>query len=176
MVRVCNAPIPLVAMALLAAGCSIPRSVGGYVADRFGDAADIVNLKFGFAPSMFVELRATPFIRVPIGLLGADGGMTSAWVGLIDGKFQQKMAESLVGLPLGEFQLFLLASRIVNGESVSGGPYPMISWPRPFPPPIRWLDVSVELSMLARVKFTLSPGQALDFALGFICIDIAQDD
>ncbi len=156
--------------------CSIPRSVGGYVANRFDDALEIINLKVGFGPSLFVEFRATPFIRVPIGLIGSGAWMTTAWVGLIDGKLQQKMADTLIGLPLGQFQLFLLASQIVNGESVSGGPYPIVSWPRPFPPPIRWLDVSAELSALARFKFTFSPGQALDFFLGFACIDIAGDD
>ena len=167
--------IVLTATVLLTAGCSFPRSAGGYVTDRFDDALEIVNLKVGFAPSLFVEFRATPFVRVPIGLLGADAWMTSAWVGLIDGKFQQKMADTLIGLPLGQFQLFLLASRIANGESISGGSCPILSWPRPFPPPVRWLDISAELSALARLKLTLSPGQALDFFLGFLCIDIAGD-
>ena len=54
--------------------------------------------------------------------------------------------------------------------------FDVIHWPSKLPPLIRWLDVSVELAALLRVRTTVSPGEALDFVTGFAGFDLAGDD
>jgi len=165
-----------VGVAVLLSGCSNPTGVVDYLGDRGGDALEVVGVQGGLAANAGVEFRATPFIRVPIGLLGRKGWLTGAWFGLTQGRFKKQMADHLVGVPLGKMQLVPLAARLIEDNELPGELISVFHWPKRFPKLVRWLDVSVQLSALLRMRLTFSPGETVDFMLGFIGIDIAGDD
>jgi len=162
--------------AALLAGCSSTTGVVDYLGDRAGDAMEVVGLQAGLGANAGVEFRATPFIRVPIELMGTDGWLTGPWYGLAEGQFKKMMADQLLGVPMGKMQLVLFVARFVENGELPGTPISFLHWPKRFPKLVRWLDVSLEVSALLRLKVTLSPGEAVDFMLGFVGVDIARDD
>jgi len=192
-------------LALLAAGCSSPTSVGDYFGDRLHDLADICGVQAGVGYSIYAEAQVTPFVHVPVGLT-TDA---SDWYGMVSGKFGAVPAPGCIGVPLPQvvaaivgpgivlfglqgdllgapLRAVFLAGVMLNTKiesSDAGARYFWLFVPISSTkdssferPGIRYADLSVELSLLARAKLTFSPGQMLDFVFGVFGMDIAGDD
>ncbi len=184
-----------VGAALALSGCSAPAALRGYLADRVGDALDVFGLQFTIGPSVYAEVQLGSYVHVPVGL--AVGG--TGWGGLIRGKLTTEPAPATYGFPCSnafvvatiasdpmmEFDAALVACLLCTKVVDAGDagyvclcfvPAKIPSGDERAAPATRQFDLSVELSLGLRVRAAFSPGEAVDFLLGFSGSDVAGDD
>lgn len=186
-------------LALLAAaalsGCSAGGGLRGYFFDRIDDALDVFGLQFAVGPSVFAEAQFGRYVHISTGL--AVGG--TDWIGLINGQFTTQPASATYGFPCSnafviatiaadptmEFDAALVACFFCTKVVDAGddGYLCLCFVPAKIPPgydrttlATRAFDISIELSVGVRVRATFSPGEGIDFLLGFLGSDLAGDD
>ncbi|MBI4585321.1 MAG: hypothetical protein HY717_15005 [Planctomycetes bacterium] len=174
------------ALALLSSGCG---SVATYFKNRAGDFSDAVQVAVG-APAIGGHLEATALLAT-----GLDGWSAYGKEGGSFGNFQSRApaAEEFAG-----YSVILLHARGVDTHPMARDPFNDRDFP-PFhdgtithafelsraftdevPPEnlrwTRWLDVEVDAALVIGARARLSPGELLDFLLGWWGLDLAGDD
>ena len=165
---------------VVGAGC---RSVGNYMGNRAADLADVFTAELTFGPGVEAHAQVTGFLGTSLGysdqkglmLHGRHRGTGRRWSGglLVLGGTETTAPQmrSLWGEQVhqerrGLWAMFLPLA-YSPGEGISVAYLP--GWPR---------TADVEFGASAGVGFHvgLSPGELLDFLLGFSTLDVAGDD
>ena len=167
-------------------GC---QSAGRYFEDRALDFSDIVRLEWGW-PAFGVHVDATPLVST-----GLDVWLAYPPYGGTAGNYQSRVPEraSFVG-----YSTVFWYARDMDGDPLARDPENPDDFPPPYASfvtqvhrlgyafddrpaserlrPIHWLDVEADWGFGIGLRTRVSPGQTLDFVLGWFGLDIGEDD
>lgn len=162
----------------LASGCRGP----GPVADRLRDLADCWTLTVSAGPEASATVHLTDALHL------AAGGGVHVEAGLAGGR-PGAAGVAVIGLPAAPLledgvlhgrYLFTEASGAWRADDVEDECYIVHALDLPPTHPrthaVRALDVEVGGALLLGARFGFSPGELVDFLLGFVGVDLARDD
>jgi len=171
----------LACLAVFCLGCGAQGC--SYVQARVADFADVFTFEATYGPGVDVHAQATGFFGTAVGYSQQTGVLVHgracgigerATVGMLLLAGTAAGGEDLACLGEGEapgdrfgFWAMLLPLAFSPAEGVYVGYVP--TWPRTF-------DVEAGFSAGVGVHVGVSPGELLDFVLGFTTLDIARDD
>lgn len=174
---------------LLFAGCAPALS---YAEDRLLDLADPVKLGLGYGVGLNLSLEPTELLRAGIGV---SNEVRAGWEGRVLGSW----AETEWGVLLAYAHYRGRLPRTPDGEEILGPADGSAEWElvvvtplwgrlpdaaawapagvRKGTPPVRWLDVEAAATLLVpSVRIGFSPGEVADLLVGFLALDLADDD
>jgi len=172
--------IAVAALLLCALGCS---AFGRYVSNRVADLADVFVLEATYGPGLDVHAQATGYLGTALGYSEQSGvmlhgrryglgervsaGFILAACTISSGEEMKCLgAETAMPDRFG-FWAMLLPLVVSPAEGVYFGYAP--TWPRS-------LDVEAGASAGVGLHVGVSPGELLDFVLGFTTLDLSHDD
>lgn len=167
-------------------GCGV---VGDYLLDRSGDFSQIVRVEVGW-PAVGIHVDATPLAST-----GLDLWLAGPPYGGVAGNYQTRRPEqgSFVG-----YSVVIFHARGLDPEPDLRDPDDLEGFSPPYSAAIthiphlgytfddrpnserleliHWLDVEVDAALGVGVRTRVSPGQLLDFVLGWFGLDPGGDD
>jgi hypothetical protein len=167
-------------------GCAAAKD---YLLDRAGDLSDAFQAAFG-GPAIGVHVEATVLVHV-----GLDAWWAYGDEGGTVGNFHARLPGTA---DYAAYSIVVFHARGVDTDPAARDP----SNPDHFPPPhggfpthahelgrafeepprpehlrlLRWLDLEVDAAWIAGLRARWSPGETVDFLLGWFGIDLAGDD
>ncbi len=174
----CARGAALLALVLVTSGCA----TGTYLRDRGLDLLDPLRFSLSAGPELSIDVQATDLLHVMVGGgQHVEAGMHGRRFGA--GSFLH------LGLPVVPFleggvlygrSLFTETRGAWRAEDVADECYLVHSFgfapTNPDPSWIHALDVEVGFTVLVGARAGFSVGELLDFLLGLVTIDIADDD
>lgn len=179
----------LLVLALAASGCC-------YLQNRFADLLDVASVDVGYGPGVYAEARATDFLVPGLGvhsyleaysLHGRYSGPVDRWSGFglppfmtattympVDGRLVSVVDGDRSGYDLHMEPPWASYAMCIPGAWLGSLDHaPGYSLGKRG---LRVADVSVHGQCLVGVRLGFSPGEAVDWLLGWFGLDLSRDD
>ena len=186
------------------AGCRSTEVIRGaeprpptYLQKRGRDVLDMFRLQFGGGVTAHADVQLGQLAHVGLGGNAADivvlGGLTRGAWQITEERYRCfPFSNVLAAMDAGPKGLLVMHSHYEYVSGASGADHEdACAWLLPLlfnynsktqqfeftrEPPTRWLDLEVGASFVFAVRVGVSPGEMLDFVLGWFGVDLAGDD
>jgi len=176
-------------VSILSVGCS-------YIGSRSQDFSDILRMEVGY-PAIGVYAEATPLIHTGLDVWLAAKSHSGKALGTFETRTpepSQFLAYSVLLFHARGFdpdpvpadqdpEEYALSEEAIQKVPHAGTMTHAHEMGRAFENPqpdhlrvIRWADVEIDVGALLGLRMRASPGELMDFALGWIGLDIGEDD